>query len=124
MVSEDGKRLEIFYLKVEELYYIYPCSINKGASEIGSYCEAELRLCFRIYAKCWFSHDVAHFISRLTGSCEELCFSEFDDKKFGFSASYDMIQMILFSGINIFFYLFVALPRVVCSELGQGLRHK
>ena len=99
--TEDGKRLEIFYLKVEEL--CYPCSKNKGASQISSYCEAELRLCFRIYAKSLFSHDVAHFISRLTGSCEELCFSEFDDKKFGFSASYGMIQMILFSGVNIFF---------------------
>ena len=50
------------------------------------------------YAKCWFSHNVAHFISRLTGSCEEVCFSVFDDKKFGFSASFDIIQIILFSG--------------------------
>ena len=58
--TEDGKRLDIFYLKLEELYY--PCSKNKGASQIRSYCEAELRLCFRMYAKCWFSHDMAHFI--------------------------------------------------------------
>ena len=36
-----------------------------------------------------------------------------------------MIQMILFSGVNIFLLsIFVALPRVVCFELGQGLRHK
>ena len=31
---------------VEELYY--PCSENKGADQLRSYCEADLRLCFRI----------------------------------------------------------------------------
>ena len=31
---------------VEELSY--PCSENKGADQIRSYCEADLRLCFRI----------------------------------------------------------------------------
>ena len=30
--------------KVEELYY--PCSENKGADQLRSYCEADLRLCF------------------------------------------------------------------------------
>ena len=52
------------------------------------------------YAKCWFSHDVAHFISRLAGSCEKVCFSVFDDKKFGFSAPFDIIQITIFSGMN------------------------
>ena len=32
--------------KVEELYY--PCSENKGADRLRSYCEADLRLCFRL----------------------------------------------------------------------------
>ena len=32
--------------KVEELYY--PLSENKGADQLRSYCEADLRLCFRI----------------------------------------------------------------------------
>ena len=32
--------------KVEELYY--PCSEIKGAYQLRSYCEADLRLCFRI----------------------------------------------------------------------------
>ena len=32
--------------KVEELYY--PCSGNKGADQLRSYCEADLRLCFRL----------------------------------------------------------------------------
>ena len=32
--------------KVEELYY--PCSENKGADQLRSNCEADLRLCFRI----------------------------------------------------------------------------
>ena len=33
-------------LKEEELYY--PCSKNKGADQLRSYCEADLRLCFCI----------------------------------------------------------------------------
>ena len=45
-----------FWIKeVEELYY--PCSENKGADELRSYCEADLRLFFRI-SKFWSSHDV------------------------------------------------------------------
>ena len=32
--------------KVEELFY--PCSENKGADQLRSYCEADLRLWFRI----------------------------------------------------------------------------
>ena len=32
--------------KVEELYYL--CSENKGADQLRSYCEVDLRLCFRI----------------------------------------------------------------------------
>ena len=55
--------------KVEELYY--SCSENKGADQLGSYCEvadqlrsyceADLRLCFP-YADCWFSHVVAQLL--------------------------------------------------------------
>ena len=36
-------------MEVEELYY--PCSENKGADQLRSYCEADLRLCFRIGIK-------------------------------------------------------------------------
>ena len=32
--------------KVEELYY--PCSENKGADQLRSYCEADLCLCFHL----------------------------------------------------------------------------
>ena len=32
---------------------------NKGADQLRSYCEADLRLCFRI-GKIRFSHDAAH----------------------------------------------------------------
>ena len=32
--------------KVEELYY--PCSENKDADQLRSYCEADLHLCFRL----------------------------------------------------------------------------
>ena len=37
----------------------YPCSDNKGADQLRGYREADLRLRFRIYAKCWFSNDTA-----------------------------------------------------------------
>ena len=35
---------KVWIKKVEELYY--PCSENKGADQLRSYCEADLRLCF------------------------------------------------------------------------------
>ena len=40
----------------------YPCGENKGADQLRGYREADLRLCFRIYAKSRFSHDAAHII--------------------------------------------------------------
>ena len=46
--------------KLEELHY--PCSENKGADQLRSYCEADLRLCFRL-CRCGGSyhlHDIAH----------------------------------------------------------------
>ena len=36
--------LKLWILKVEELYYL--CSEKKGADQLRSYCEADLRLCF------------------------------------------------------------------------------
>ena len=33
----------------------YPCSENKGADQLRSYCEADLRLCFRIGKNPFFS---------------------------------------------------------------------
>ena len=39
--------LKFYFLTVvEELYY--PSSENKGADQLRSYCEADLRLCFRL----------------------------------------------------------------------------
>ena len=38
------------------------CSVNRGTDQLQGYREADLRLCFRIYAKCWFSHDTAKII--------------------------------------------------------------
>ena len=49
------------YKEVEELYY--QCSENKGADQFGSYREADLRLCFGIYAKSGFSNDTAHIVA-------------------------------------------------------------
>ena len=53
--TEDSWRLEISDL--EGLYY--PCSENKDADQLRGYREADLRPCFRIYAKSRFSHDEA-----------------------------------------------------------------
>ena len=43
----------------EELYY--PSSENKGADQLRSYCEADLRFVFA-YADCWFSYEAAQTI--------------------------------------------------------------
>ena len=42
-----------FWIKVEEELYD-ASSKNKGTDQLCSYCTADLRLCFRIYADCWF----------------------------------------------------------------------
>ena len=36
------------------------CSENKDADQLHVYSTADLRLCFRIYAKSRFYHDAAH----------------------------------------------------------------
>ena len=41
--------------KLEVFYYMYPCSENKGADQLRGYCEADLRLCFRICKMLVFS---------------------------------------------------------------------
>ena len=40
---------------VEGFYYMHPCSDNKGADQLRGYCEADLRLCFRICKMLVFS---------------------------------------------------------------------
>ena len=44
--KSDYTIFKFWILIVEELYY--PCSENKGADQLRSYCEADLRFCFRI----------------------------------------------------------------------------
>ena len=43
-----------FRILIEEGLY-YPCSENKGADQLRSYCAADLLLCFRICKKPVFS---------------------------------------------------------------------
>ena len=45
--SQKQARSLKFQIKEEEGLY-FPCSENKGADQLRSYCEADLRLCFRI----------------------------------------------------------------------------
>ena len=52
-----AKGCKFWNWKVEELYYT--CSENKGDDQFRSYCEADLRLCFRI-CKMLVYYDVAH----------------------------------------------------------------
>ena len=42
------------------MYYL--CSENKGADQLRGCREADLLLCFRIYAKIRFSHNEAQFV--------------------------------------------------------------
>ena len=58
-LSQKNARCLKFWIKVEEGLY-YPCSENKGADQLRSYCEADLCLCFLIYAKIWFSYGTVH----------------------------------------------------------------
>ena len=44
--QEMARDWNFWIKKVQELYY--PCCENKGADQLRSYCEAELRLCFRL----------------------------------------------------------------------------
>ena len=57
--SQKQARNLKFRIKEEEGLY-YPCSENKGADQLRSYCKADLRLCFRIGKNPVFN-DVAHF---------------------------------------------------------------
>ena len=45
--SQKQARSLKFWISEEEKLY-YPSSENKGADQLRSYCEADLRLCFRI----------------------------------------------------------------------------
>ena len=45
--------------KVEEIYF--PYNESKGAEQLRSDCEADLRLFFA-NADCWFSHGAAHIL--------------------------------------------------------------
>ena len=54
------RSLKVWNQEEKELYYL--CSKfakNKGADQLFGHREADLHLCFRIYAKSRFSHDVA-----------------------------------------------------------------
>ena len=53
-------RILKFCTQVEELYY--PCSENKGADQLHSYCEADLHLCFRIGKNLVFSWRGSHLL--------------------------------------------------------------
>ena len=59
-LKKMARGLKFRIYKGEGSYYL--CSENKGAYQLRGYREADLRLCFRIYAKRSFSHDVAQIL--------------------------------------------------------------
>ena len=59
--QEKARILKFRIYEEEELYY--PCSENKGADQLCSYCTADLRLCFRIGKNPVFSQELIKIIS-------------------------------------------------------------
>ena len=59
---------KLWIKKEEELYY--PCSENKDADQLRSYCEADLRLCFRICRLLAFSWGGSFIENRPSGSVD------------------------------------------------------
>ena len=55
----------------------YLCSENKGTDQLRGYREADLRLCFRIYAIIRFSYVVAHFSVIIYLYLSDFCSGEF-----------------------------------------------
>ena len=55
--TQDGWMLEVSDLGSRGI--VLSCSENKDADQLRGYPEADMRLCFRIYAKSRFSHDAA-----------------------------------------------------------------
>ena len=51
--QKQARSLKFRIEEEEKLYYL--CSENKGADQLRSYCEADLRLCFRIGKNPFFS---------------------------------------------------------------------
>ena len=47
--QKQARSLKFWISEEEKVYYL--CSENKGADQLRSYCEADLRLCFRIGKK-------------------------------------------------------------------------
>ena len=55
------KALKFRIKTVEGFYYMYPCSENKGPDQLRGSAKLICAFVFA-YAKCWFSHDVAHIM--------------------------------------------------------------
>ena len=66
--KKTARSLKFLIQEEEGLYY--PCSENKGADQLRSYCEADLPLVFA-NADCWFSHAAALYLS-----CESFLHSQ------------------------------------------------
>ena len=59
-LQKMARGLKFRIKKVGGLYDL--CSKNKGADQLSGNPKADLCLCFRIYAKCWFSYDATQIM--------------------------------------------------------------
>ena len=66
-LQKMAKGLKFWIKKVEGLYFL--CSKNKGADQLRSYCEADLRLCFHIYKMLVFSRHGSYYIGSEQQDC-------------------------------------------------------
>ena len=69
-VTEDGQRLEI--LDLESRGIVHPCCENKGADKLRSYCEADLRLCFRLCRLLVFLCDGSFMIYNIINTVKSI----------------------------------------------------
>ena len=86
--SQKRARSLKFRIKVEEELY-YPSSENKGADQLRSYCEADLRLCFRLSRLLFFpwGGSNANLCMPMTGYYSTILYGEKEYFKEGFKNS-------------------------------------
>ena len=63
----------------------YPCSENKGADQLRSYFEADLRLCFCLCSLLVFPCGGSHYIDFVCVGCSQSCWLSLDNECNGYS---------------------------------------
>ena len=90
----------------------YPCSENKGADQLRSYCEADLRLCFRIGNNPVFSRCGSNQINYFSQLIALWSISKLQ--------MYRYIYMQTFKALPHFFFSLEQLPSLVPNNSASG----